>query len=174
METLGPHELAHVFAQLTDPADIARARAVCHLWRDTLSPPLIYDLQLADVLRLAPNVLLEVACRIDSFELAKYAINHGATYFDGGLYKACRGGQKEIAELMIRHGATDFNSGLCCACERGHKEIVELLIDRGATDFVAGLYHACRSDHKEIAELLGKRAPTTSCSHCHRLGAEHV
>ena len=54
MELMGPHELAHIFAQLTDPADMARTRAVCHLWRNIMSPPCIKNATLADILRLEP------------------------------------------------------------------------------------------------------------------------
>jgi len=143
METLGPHELAHVFANLNDPADIACARAVCHEWRDIMSPPHINGRLMVDILRLASNEILHVTC-------------HGATDFNQGLWGACHGGHKEIVELMCDYGATNFDKGLGGACEGGRKEMAELMISRGATNFNCGLYSACWSGHKEMAELMIK------------------
>lgn len=75
MELLGSHELAHIFAQLTNPADMARARAVCHKWRDAISPPCIDGTPLADVLCLAPNEILETAC--PHVNLSHHITRHG-------------------------------------------------------------------------------------------------
>ena len=191
MEMLGSHELAHIFAQLTDPADMARARAVCSLWRNIMNPPHINGVPISDVLRLAPNKLLETACRAGSFVLAKYAlsrgsvrlnwklnglceggyneivehmISHSATCINSGFLKACDNGCAEFAELMISYGATGFAGFagvLYSACEGGHKEIVELMIKHGATNFDMGLWSACCCGHKEIVELMINSGATT-------------
>jgi len=200
MEPLGPHELAYVFAQLTDPADMARARAVCREWRDIMDPPHINGKQITDVLRLSPSRILKKACRVGSLDLAKYAISRGATDFNGCLYNACANGHKELAELMISRGATNFDWGLGGACKRGHKELVELMISRGATDFNVGLYYACYGGNKELANFMVSRGatdfniglygaceggckeitklldniPATGCYYCGKRAAEHA
>jgi len=159
MELLGSHELAHVFANLTDLADMARVRAVCREWRDIMDPPRVNGAPLADVLRLAPNKILEVACcanslnLANSLDLAKYAVSRGATNINDGLNSACSGGHKELVELMLSHGATDFWV-LYIACRHGHKEIVELMISRGATDFNPGLYAACEGGRAEMVDFM--------------------
>jgi len=188
MEILGPHELAHVFAQLTNPADVVRVRAVCREWRALVSPPRVNGKPLANFLRTRPNEILEVACRLNSLDLAKYAVLHKATNLVDGFASACKIGNKEIALLMVKHRVNSFTWGFYYACFGGHKELVNIIISCNETardnelrrvriggdcehlekliilaysnDFNFGLFGACAGGHKEIAELMISRDAT--------------
>lgn len=82
------------------------------------------------------DIGLEYACLYGNLELAKVAIEKGATCWSLGLINACFMGYYDLVKLMLQHGTDSFSTSFINECLQGdlrnNTDISKLLITAGA------------------------------------------
>lgn len=116
--------------------------------------------------------LLQIAAQHDSFECAKFLLEHGievndiqSTKYMLPLHLACKNGNLRMAKLLLDHGANInfFSSGFLpvhVASENGHANILNLLFEYGtdsnslSTQNKAPLDYAIMGRHLNCVKVL--------------------
>ena len=165
MAELSSFELNEITAYLSNPADIARMRAVCMAWRQWVEEPTVYNETIAEVLELSRRDLLDIAIRKDSIELARIALSKvSRDAFDIHVFDdACSRARDSIAELIILHydklakrasnPAAVYNMLFVYAVQNGRVNPARMLIQRGANNFDDALLYACFSHNIDGAKF---------------------
>lgn len=107
---------------------------------------------------LAWNTAFRIASRAGHADIARFAIERGATNFQHSFQttfnEACKAGHADVAQLMIERGVTNVDFGLSAAFDGEHAGVVRKLIALGEPIAVRCFREACDSGYDEIANMI--------------------